>query len=379
LLEKIVLALYPYYSNFDGLNSYNAIYYLISITGAIVLCFGLWYSKAVKAYTYESLFMGGVFVLMMVMVCIKLFFPTGAYLFHYPLIVALIIYLILYLLNIQDYDRPFLYSLFQIALLIPALSLWVPIAYILFVTFSHTVPFAAAAIIVFCAPLLIPSLRIVLSFSRWAAIGMAGLLLVGGIVLAQVNSGYSKEKPLPTYLSYMLDVDANSASWVSDQEVRDEWIKQFLKSDKKEKFEWYRGFSWPMWRGVAPVINSNMGSVKTLKDTIYNNSRFIKLLITGDSTTNTIDFTLSPQTFIQKINERTLPDGIWRLSFWSVPAKGIEVDIKTVPGQIVSLSIIERKMGLPNSLITKSLPDNMIYGQGTMSNTTQIRRRVRLQ
>jgi hypothetical protein len=61
-----------------------------------------------------------------------------------------------------------------------------------------------------------------------------------------------------------------------------------------------------------------------------------------------------------------------------MPSKGIEVDLKTVPGQIVSLSIIERKMGLPNALINKPLPDNMIYGQGTWSNTTQVRRRVSL-
>src|SRR6185295_1233973 len=128
------------------------------------------------SYTYESLFMGGIFVSMMVMVCIKLFFPTGAYLFHYPLICALILYLILYLLNIQDYDRPLVYSLFQMVMLIPALSLWVPIAYILFVTFSHTVPYAAAILIAFCAPLLIPSFRIILSFNRWAVVGVAGIL-----------------------------------------------------------------------------------------------------------------------------------------------------------------------------------------------------------
>src|SRR6185369_5749915 len=140
-------------------------------------------------------------------------------------------------------------------------------------------PLAAVGVIVFCAPLLVPSLRIVRSFNRWAVAGIAGILMVAGLSLAQLNSGYSKEKPLPTYLAYFLDVDTNSASWIADQEVPDEWMEHFIKANKKEKFEWYRGFSWPMWRGDAPVINSNVGMVKTLKDTVIDKTRFLKLLI----------------------------------------------------------------------------------------------------
>jgi hypothetical protein len=123
-------------------------------------------------------------------------------------------------------------------------------------------------------------------------------------------------------------------------------------------------------------MSVDVGEIKILSDTIISNSRFLKLLMTGDSTTITLDVTLPHKTFLKSVNNQTLPDSIKRLSFWAIPSKGIEVELQAPVATPLSLSIIERKMGLPKSAMKKELPENMIYGQGLFCNTTQIRRVV---
>jgi hypothetical protein len=319
-----------------------------------------------------------VFVLITFMVAIKVFFPSGPYLLYYPLNVALAIYLLVLLFNVEPAANPMRFAITQIISIAFALGLWVPVVYLLFITFSHAMPLAAVVIASFCVPLLVPSFNLILAFNKWILIYISIGLVLCGITLAQVNSGYTKEKPLQTFLTYLLDADTKKASWASEQKYPDDWIREFIKAETKDTFEWYEGFQWQMWRAEAPVVAQGIGEVKILNDSIFNGQRKLNLLITGDSTTNTIDFILSPNAFVNRVNDRVLSNGVTRLSFWAIPEKGIEVELTTPANQELSLSVIERKMGLPASLITKPLPENMIYGPGRFCNTTQVKRKVAL-
>jgi hypothetical protein len=246
----------------------------------------------------------------------------------------------------------------------------------MFVTFSHSIPLVSVAVMMLSIPLLIPSFRIIQSINDGLIFSIASSLILGGFILAHVNSEYTKREPLQTHLTYLLDKDTNKASWVSEQKHPDDWIKQYVNTDSIEKFEWYKGYQFNMWRGNAPAMSVDVGEIKILSDTIISNSRFLKLLMTGDSTTITLDVTLPHKTFLKSVNNQTLPDSIKRLSFWAIPSKGIEVELQAPVATPLSLSIIERKMGLPKSAMKKELPENMIYGQGLFCNTTQIRRVV---
>jgi hypothetical protein len=378
LMEKVVLLVYPLYKNFDGFNSYNASYYLLSIVGLVLLSFSIWFSKVVSRTYFESYFLSGIIVLILIMITLKMAFPTGAYILHYPIIFSLGFYLVLLLAEINHENKPMAYGIIQILSFIPALSLWVPIAYLLFITFSHAMPFGAVVVSAFAIPLFIPSFRLIQKFHRWTVVAVSVSLIVMGFILGHIHSGYSKKEPLQTFLTYAFDADANKASWISEQRVPDEWTRQFIKSETMESVELYPNVTRMMWRADAPVITTGLGNVKILNDTLNAETRKLTLLITADSLTNSIDFTLPKSANILKINDRPLPEKVYRLSFWSMPAEGIEVFIEVPSGEELTLKLTERKIGLPKSLISQSIPENMIYGPGRLCNTIQVRRTIKL-
>lgn len=262
--------------------------------------------------------------------------------------------------------------------LIPALGLWVPIGYLLFVIFSHMIPLASAVVLSFIIPLLIPCLRLVYEFNKRATLLISALLIVVGLILAHINSGYSPSKPLQTFLTYVLNSDENKASWVSEQSVPDEWTKQFFKAEARENVELFGNATWKMWRADAPIISSGTGIVKILRDTLSGTTRNLTLLITADSVTNSIDITAPASATIKKVNNRLLNEDVKRLSFWSIPKEGIEVTLEAVVGEELNLKLTARKIGLPETLIAKKLPDNMIYGPGRLCNTVLVRNTVKL-
>jgi hypothetical protein len=378
LMEKVVLFVYPFYKNFDGFNSYNASYYLIAIVGLTLFSFSIWYSKAVSRSLFESYFLGGIFVLILIMIVLKIAFPTGAYVLHYPIIFALGFYLVLLLLEINHENKPVVYGITQALSLIPALSLWVPVIYMLFITFSHSMPFAAVVFSAFAIPLLIPSLRLVQALHRWTLVAISISLVVIGFTLGHFHSGYSKREPLQTFLTYIIDADKNEASWISEQRIPDAWMRQFIKSEKMEVVELYPNVNRTMWRADAPIISTGIGNVKIVKDTLNGDTRNVALQITADSLTNSIDFTLLKSARVLKINDRLLTEKVYRLNYWSIPSEGIEVLIEVPAAEELILKLTERKIGLPKSLITQSMPENMIYGPGRLCNTTQIRRTIKL-
>jgi hypothetical protein len=376
MIEKLVLMIYPLYTNFDSSNSYNASYYLVAIVGIVLLSCSFWYSKRASAPLFESYFVGGIFILIILMITFKILLPTGAYLLHYPLIISLLVYLFLLLMDIRDDNKPIAYGFMQMLSLIPALSLWVPVIYLVFITFSHAMPFGAVLITSFAISLFIPSLPLISSFNRRTVLSISLLLIILGFLLGHINSGYTKNKPLQTFLTYVLDADINKASWISEQDVPDEWMQQYIPSKAKDTVELYANVKWMMWKADATLFSTGVGNVKVLIDTTSGSTRNLTLLITADSTTNSIDFTVPQSAEIREVNNRLLPGKITRLNYSAISTKGIEVKLEANVGEPLNLKLIERKIGLPAEIVTKRLPENMIYGPGRLSNTIQVKRTI---
>ena len=114
VFEKGVLSLYPYYNNFYSSFFYNTKYYLISIVGITLLSFALFFGRAVSKFSYESLMMGSLLFLVLLMLGIKFSLNTGAYFIYFPLFFILITYLIIFLVDIKAEDSPMRYALSQI-------------------------------------------------------------------------------------------------------------------------------------------------------------------------------------------------------------------------------------------------------------------------
>ncbi|HMG92814.1 MAG TPA: M28 family peptidase, partial [Chryseolinea sp.] len=168
-LAKLILLIYPHYTNFYSNNFYNATDYFWTVAGVVLLCFIALFKHVASKDSLVSVMLGAVFMLLVIMIGIKLNLNTGAYLIYYPVIILLIVYLVLFSLKVTRKDSPVVYGLTQVIVIVPALALWIPVAYTIYVVFSLAMPLGAVLLLVFCAPFLLPTLGFVNSFGRFPA------------------------------------------------------------------------------------------------------------------------------------------------------------------------------------------------------------------
>jgi hypothetical protein len=164
--QKLALAAYPYYANFYGCNFYNAGYYLISIAGIGMLVFSVVFGKAVQRYSVHSIFAGALLTLVLLVIAVKSLVATGAYILYIPLIPALCISTVLFLLHADTYINLFWYTASQMLLLVLPIGLWAPMVYALFIVFSLNMPFAAALFLCLFLPFVIPAAQLIAAVTQ---------------------------------------------------------------------------------------------------------------------------------------------------------------------------------------------------------------------
>lgn len=392
LLQQAVLAAYPYYTNFYSDNFYNANYYLITIIGLALLSFTFIFSRSINRYSFESLFAGGLLVLLMLMLAFKSFVYTGAFVLYVPLMVALTIFIILFLTNTDYQKKPLGYALAQMLLLAVPLGMWIVFVYLLFTLFSFSLPFAAALFICFFYPLLIPAHKLINGFNRYAIASIAGLMIVAGIITAHFEAGYNKAQPLQTELMYAIDLDEGKAMWISPQQHKDEWNAQYLRAENRESFEeFYPGLKVSLWKSEAgmTVKAPAAGTIELIGDSLIAGSRELRILVKPSPSSNSFDLWLPESSRLKELDskptkKRPIPVSEAEktlVRFFAPPVGGVEL-VFSVPDQDpVSLRLIERILGLPDDQLIHKLPESMIYGPGRlayMSNTTQIKQTIAL-
>lgn len=392
LLQQAVLTAYPHYSNFYSSNFYNAGYYLIAIAGIGLLSFTFIFSRSVKRFSFESLFAGGLLLLLIMMLALKYFIHTGAFILYVPLITTLTIFIILFLAGTGYKNKPLAYALAQMLLLAVPLGMWMPFLYLLFTVFSLRLPFAAAIFICLFFPLLIPAHKIINSFSRNSIAAIAGAMIILSIAVAHFSADYNHEQPLQTELMYAVDLDAEKALWISNQKHKDAWNAQYLRAATRSYFnEFYPGLNVSLWKSEAKLTatGTETGNIELMADSTFADSRQLRLLVKPHPSTNSFELWLPENSQLKVLGsahtgKRPIPERSLRgdqntvLRFMAPPAEGVEISISVYGAKPVKLRFIERKIGLPEDVLTYPLPESMIYGPGHISNTTQIKQTIEL-
>jgi len=380
LLQKIILAAYPHYTNFYSSNYYNVNFYYLAIAGFGILAFLLVFSGLAKRFSRESLFAGAILVLVLLMIGVKVFLQTGAYFIYFPLIIALLVYLFVLLKDYRTTEHALPFGIAQILLLLPVLALWIPFVYLLFISFGLTLPFGGLAVLTLCFPFIIPSLPLIERAGKWIFPLIASLMILSGIIGGHSTSGSSAEKPLQTNLTYRVNLDKQEAFWMSGNKQLDEWNSKYIKDSKGDGvIDGNKNRKQRVWKNQAPIIMQSIGEVKLISDTIINNERKVKLLVIPDSLTNSVMMCFPKNTVITSLNgriteEMELVDGRnTNINFYAPPSDGFMVAFSSPQIPEFEIRIVERKLGLPKSLLTIEMPDDMIHGPGRLSNTTQIK------
>ena len=382
-LAQLILLVYPYYTNFYSNNFYNATDYLWTVAGVVILCFVLMFKYVASKDALVSVMFGTVFMLLLIMVGIKLYLNTGAYLIYYPVIILLIVYLALFTWNVTRKDSPVLYGVAQAIVIIPALALWLPIAYTIYVIFSLAMPVGAVVLFAFCVPFLLPTLGFINSLGRFTAWIFPAALILTGLVLGHIHSLYTDRYPLQTELMYANDADSNVSFWISTQEKLDPWLSYYFEGAAREDFdEFYPGQGNIFWKSEAPVQSFLKGKVVVLEDSLVDSKRHITLIVTPDSASRGFRIYFLDKALPVRLNDRSIDASqvseLRYIQFFGSTPGGTTIELEMQPGEPLDIWVIEQRPGLPDNLLKVPLPEDFIHRPGYISNSTQVKYELKL-
>lgn len=383
LLCKWVLAAYPKYLNFNSANAYNAKYYLLTLLGAALLVFVAMYGWIGRRLSAAGLYAGALLVLMVTMLFLKYYMPTGAYILYIPLIPVLLGATCMYRFDISFDRKPWVFTLMQAFQWLLPLSLWGTFVYLLFVVFSLSFPFPAAAFAGLFIPLLIPLRPLLAAINSRLLTVMAVCLMLAGAGMAHFNAGSTDRHPQPTQLMYGVNIDAREAVWVSGLPYKDAWVNKYIPATAKSPFdEFYQGFGYYVWKNKAPYLEQPAATVTTAQDTLVNGSRQLKLLIIPGAGTSSLELLLNDKILATGLAARSITHDprvrLGRISFFAPPPGGVLLECSVKEKSAARLLLLERRWGLPAGLLTDKLPENMIFGPDYMSNSLQVKQTVTL-
>jgi hypothetical protein len=382
-LAKLILLIYPHYTNFYSDNFYNATDYFWAVAGVVLFCFIALFKYVASKDSLVSVMLGVVFMLLVIMIGIKLNLNTGAYLIYYPVIILLIVYLALFSFKVTRKDSPVSYGLAQVIVIAPALALWIPVAYTIYVVFSLSMPLGAVLLLSFCAPFLLPTLGFVNSFGRFVAWIFPAALIITGLVIGHMHSEYTNRYPLQTELMYAADADSNASYWISTQERLDPWLSNYFTGATRGDFnEFYPGRGNIFWKSKAPAHPLIKGKVEVLQDSSVDLRRRIKLRVTPDSTSRGFRVYFLNNVMPVALNERVIEPSqvsdLRYIQFFASTPGGTTIELEMLPDEPLDIRIIEQRPGLPGALLKVPLPENFIYSPDYISNSTQVKYQLKI-
>lgn len=369
-----VLKAYPHYTNFYSSNFYNVGYYVLAIVGIGLTVFTLLFSRLIEKFSFESLFGGALLITLSLLVVMKVYVPTGAYIFYVPLLFALSTYIYFFVKDIKFKKKPFLYGMGQIAVLILPLGMWILFVYTLFIVFSFIIPYASALFVTLFFPFLIPFHRYLNEINKNLGLAISTFLLVLGLFLAHLSSSYNEERPLDTELMYAVNADQEKAYWASGHRFLDEWNSQYINAETRELFDGLEPFrARDMWFQETSYTEQETGTIEILSDSVAANERYLTVHIQPSESTNSFDL-LIPTSMLTHINDRPTNEGrsFNGLRYHAPDSNGVRLNLIVNPEDGLSFSISERKLGLPTELLAHPKPSFIIHGPGSTSNTIQV-------
>lgn len=129
--------------------------------------------------------------------------------------------------------------------------------------------------------------------NRWAY--LVSIASVGFLVAAHLQSDFTKERPKPNSLVYVMDADKNTAHWSTYDNTLDSWTRNFLTDDpevlemENTIFESKYGTTFS-YSTQAPLIALKTPKIEIKRDTVIGDERHLHLVISSQRESNTWEF-----------------------------------------------------------------------------------------
>ncbi|MFS4454808.1 M28 family peptidase [Maribacter sp. 2304DJ31-5] len=276
---------YPAYTDILHGFTYNGHTYILAfIFFSVGICFYTYHKfKVVKT---PNLLVAPIFIWLLICTLISHYLPGAAF-FIVPVYGILVAF---YILIHQKNPNAFL----LVFLGIPAIFIFAPLIQMFPIALGLKMMITGTLLTALTFFLLLPV------FTRYknkrSLAILSFLLVIGFMVSAHINSGFTEERPKPTSLLYVLDVDEQKAHWATYENVLSEWTTQYIPENKKPLpetlskntvYSKYRSnFT---YTADAPLKKVPAPEIKIQKDTLINENRVLEICIVPQRNVNRLD------------------------------------------------------------------------------------------
>ncbi len=386
LLQKAILALYPYYSIFYSANFYNIKDYFFAFTCLAIAVFSATYMLLIKRISAENFLFGSLFFNYIVMFLLLYFIPSGAYLSIVPLIFILIGLVICIVFNLNTEENEWKYFLVHFLSLIPVITLLTPLVKMLYVTFGLNTIFGGVAVVVLLLGYLIIPMKIIYDRKKWLLPIVAVSFMVFKLLSAHFSSGFDKDQPLQSNVSYFLDSDKNKAVWFSPHQFMDDWKQQFfIKPETSSLTTLYPNSDYKFLQNKADVYDIPAPVVLVNNDSLKNGIRRISLTFESmrkaqycrvliSKNANLSNIIINGKKIFDKNFYSKPQNNFYTLTYFGLSKKTLELQLDCQSTGKFEVILIESKIGLPVFPGYKPMPDFIIPDKGFTSNVTIVKK-----
>ncbi|SFR61233.1 M28 family peptidase [Maribacter stanieri] len=274
---------YPAYNDILHGFTYNGHAYILAFTlFSLGTCFYAYYRfKVIKT---ANLLVAPFIIWILICGLVAIYLKGAAF-----FIIPLYSFLVAFYVHInQKNPNPFL----LVFLGIPALFIFAPLVQMFPVGLGLKMMVASTLLTTMIFFLLLP---LVTKYRKKGALAFLSFLLFAGLMVsAHMNSSFSKERPKPTSLLYVLNVDDDEAMWATYEHQLSDWTSQYItkkvvdnKLTKKVISSKY-GSNFT-YTNDAPLKNVPKPTIEVQLDTVINAIRNIRLCITPNRPINRLE------------------------------------------------------------------------------------------
>ncbi|MGB7283888.1 MAG: M28 family peptidase [Candidatus Acidiferrum sp.] len=312
-----------------------------------------------KKIAPPAFFLGGAFLVFILVLVTSKWLPGGSYIFVWPLLAAL---LATGVAAFRSAKLSILHVCVLCVLSMPALLLFVPLLKGFYEALGFTMMGAPLLSIAFGLFFLVlfPFLDPVLESGGKL---IAVLALVAALILCVVaakTTRYSSAHPKPSLLAYALDADTGKAVWTSSVARVDSWTAQYVgTSPRRGKLPDF----YPVWYPIeffqhdAPVVPLKPPQAELLDKSSDGATRTIHLRISTPRHARTIHLGVTQgQVLSASVNGHDLgkpsearwhEPGQWSLDYANPPAEGLDIKLRVQGAGPVTIVLVDRSSGLP--------------------------------
>lgn len=390
LLLITIKLVYPHYSNYYSSNFYNVKYYFIAFSCLAIAVFSTIYTLMFKRISVENLLVGSLLVNFILMFVFLIYIPTGAYLAIVPLILVLAGLMICYVFNYSLEEKRWAFLLIHFVALVPVISLLVPLTGMLFVSFGLNTIYGGVAVLVIMMSYMVMPVKIFYERKKWSLPIIVLFFLVGNLIAGQLTSGYSKQQPLQSNVSYYLNNDNNEALWISSIQYTDEWKSQFFNNPEfKPLPDLFPNLNIKYLQNKAQVYPQSLPEMSVVSDSANNGVREINLKIRTARNAQNCQISISKDAYLSTLsingkrvsNEAFYTDKssrFYTLYYFGLSEKELELKLDCISTKKIEVVVVESKLGIPQFEGYKMMPDYIIPEKDYISSVTLVKRTWKL-